>query len=137
MNENEKVVEEVQSEQIQIEENEALMNGNGEEILFPEGPTMKQVDEWKAKFKDIYFTEFEDEVFLWRCITRNEYKEISNIPGADTFYREERIVERVTLWPANYDGFVMRAGKAGIPSFLAEQILEKSGFAARAAAIKL
>ena len=127
----------INEQQDVLEEDAIYVNSNGEEVLFPDGPTLKEVDEWKNRYKDIYFTEFEDEVFIWRCIARNEYKEVSNIPGADTFYREEKIVEKVVLWPANYDGFAMRAGKAGIPSFLAEQVLEKSGFAARAAAIKL
>lgn len=114
-----------------------IYNEKGEELLFENGPTVNEIEEWKSRFKDIYFTEFEDEVIIWRCIMRSEYKDIQKIQGADSYYKEERLCEACVLFPKNYNFQAMRAGKAGIPSFISEQILEKSGFAARAAAIKL
>jgi hypothetical protein len=115
----------------------AIYNDQGEEVLFENGPTLNKIEEWKSLYKDVYFTEFESDVFIWRCIIRNEYKEINSIQGADSFYKEERLCEKCILYPEGYNFINMKAGKAGIPTFLAEQILEKSGFSARAAAIKL
>lgn len=131
--------EEILEETIE-EENEyygALYNEDGEEVLFEGGPTLNKIEEWKSRYTDIYVTEFEAEIFIWRCVARNEYKEINNIQGADSFYKEERLCDVCVLYPEEYDFIAMRSGKAGIPTFLSEQILEKSGFTARAAAIKL
>lgn len=116
---------------------EVAYNDKGEELLFPDGPTMNQVEEWKSLFKDIYFTEFEEEGFIWRCISRSEYKEVMKIQGADNFYKEERICEKCILWPEKYDFLTMKGGKAGIPTYLAEQVMEKSGFSAITSSFKL
>jgi len=113
-------------------------NKDGEELLFPDGPTIAKVEEWKSLYKNIYFTDFDDsEGFVWRCLRRFEYKEITKVQGADTFYKEERICERCVLWPENYNFASMKDGKAGIPTYLAEQIMEKSGFSAITPSFKL
>jgi hypothetical protein len=115
-----------------------LIGPNGEELLFPNGPSVAQVEEWKSRFGDeVYLTEFEDDIFLWRPITRKEYKGVMKIQNADSFYKEERICEAVVLYPANYNFMVMTAGKAGIPTLLAELVMEKSGFQAKTGAMKL
>lgn len=119
------------------EELEIPTNEKGEELLYPGGPTIEAIEQWKSQFKDVYFTEFEEEVFIWRCLSRKEYKEIMGIQGADNFYKEERICEKCVLWPKDYGFIQMKAGKAGIPTFLGEQVMDKSGFAARTAALKL
>lgn len=124
-------------ETTQEEEYETPFDNEGNELLFPGGPTIDKVEEWKSHYKDIYFTEFEDEVFIWRCLARYEYKEVMKIQGADNYYKEERICEKCVLWPEKYNFQQMKEGKAGIPTFLGEQIMDKSGFAARMAAMKL
>ena len=99
--------------------------------IFPGGPTFEVVDEWKARFGEIYSTTFdEDETFIWRTMNRVEYKEVLNIKGADLMYREERICTKCVLWPIGYDPIKIAAGKAGIPTLLTEQIMDKSGFSA-------
>jgi len=100
-----------------------------EEEIFPDGPTGRQVEEWKSRFGEIYSTTFDNEVFIWRTINRIEYKETLKIKGADHLYREERMCSRCVLWPIQYDHVLMASGKAGIPSVLADHIMEKSGFA--------
>jgi hypothetical protein len=117
---------------------EELIGPDGEELLFPNGPSVAQVEEWKSRFGDeIYLTEFEEEVFLWRPITRKEYKGVMKVPNADSFYKEERICEAVILYPQNYNFMAMTSGKAGIPTLLAELVMEKSGFQAKTGAMKL
>lgn len=115
-----------------------LIGPDGEELLFPNGPSVPQVEEWKSRFGDeIYLTEFEEEIFLWRPITRKEYKQVMKVPNADSFYKEERICEAVILFPQNYNFMTMTQGKAGIPTLLAELVMEKSGFQAKTGAMKL
>lgn len=132
-------MQELQEEQVQGEElDEELIGPNGEELLFPDGPTVAQVEEWKSRFNDeVYLTEFEEEVFIWRPITRKEYKGVMKIQNADSFYKEERICEAVVLFPEQYNFMQMTAGKAGIPTLLSELVMEKSGFQAKTGAMKL
>lgn len=129
--------EEVEAEAATTVE-EGLYDGDGKELLFPGGPALDKVEEWKSLHQDqVYLTEFEEEVFLWRPIKRKEYKEIMKVQNADSYYKEERICEKVVLYPEQYNFMVMTAGKAGIPTLLAELIMEKSGFKATTAALKI
>ena len=111
---------------------------NGEKVLFPGGPSLDQVEAWRSQYKDIYLTEFDDmEVFIWRPLIRKEYKDVMKIQNADNHYKEERICERVVLWPQNYGFMAMTQGKAGVPTLIAELVMEKSGFQAQVGAKKL
>lgn len=131
----------------EVEEMEETTNGalpdeligpDGEELLFPNGPSVAQVEEWKSRFGDeVYLTEFEEEIFLWRPITRKEYKQVMKVQNADSFYKEERICDAVILYPQGYNFMQMSSGKAGIPTLLAELVMEKSGFQAKTGAMKL
>lgn len=117
---------------------EELIGADGEELLFPNGPSLPKVEEWKSRFNDeVYLTEFEEEIFLWRPISRKEYKQVMKVQSADSFYKEERICEAVILYPEGYNFMQMTAGKAGIPTLLAELVMEKSGFQAKTGAMKL
>lgn len=131
----EAVVEEFE---VETEEVPELFGEDGKAILFPGGPSMDTVEEWRSRYKDIFLTEFdEDTVIIWRTLTRKEYKDIMKIPNADNFYKEERICERVTLWPENYSFMQMGQGKAGVPTLISELVMEKSGFQSRTGAMKL
>jgi hypothetical protein len=59
------------------------------------------------------------------------------INGADQYYKEERIVDKVMLYPENYNFISMTNGKAGVPTLLSELVMEKSGFSAKTGAVKL
>jgi hypothetical protein len=110
----------------------------GETPLFANGPTQNMVEGWKSQYKAIYLTEFdEDTIFIWRSLNRKEYKDIMKIENADQYYKEERICEKCVLWPKNYSFMTMGNGKAGVPSFIAEQIMDKSGFIAKTGALRL
>lgn len=129
----EEILEDVVTEEV---EEEASFNSD-EEFLFPDGPTLNQVEEWKSLYKEIYATEFDEDIFIWRTLSRKEYKDIFKIQQADAFYREERICEKCILWPESYNFIAMSGGKAGIPSLLAEQIMDKSGFVAKTGAMRI
>ncbi|HLO11243.1 MAG TPA: tail chaperonin [Pseudoneobacillus sp.] len=111
---------------------------DGDKEIYEGGPTFNQLEAWKSQFKAIYLTEFDDEnVFIWRALNRKEYKDVMKIDNADQFYKEERICEKCVLWPQNFGFLAMSGGKAGIPSYIAEQIMDKSGFVAKTGALKL
>lgn len=111
----------------------------GNEEVFPDGPTYNKLEEWKGQYNnEVYLTEFdEDTVFIWRPITRKEYKDIAKVPNADNFYKEERICEKTILFPEGYSFMDMSLGKAGVPTLLSELVLEKSGFVAQTGAMRL
>jgi hypothetical protein len=111
----------------------------GTEKVFEGGPTKDAVENWKNQFGgDIYMTEFDTETFIWRPISRLEFKKIVNAEGnQDDFYREERVTELCVLWPENYSHDDIIDGKAGVPAVLADQIMNKSGFLPTTGAKKL
>lgn len=114
---------------------------NGQEEVFEGGPTKDQVENWKHKYGDVYMTKFDSETFIWRTISRSEYKEVLNMESegdqpADWF-REEVVTDRCVIWPTDFDYEDIGDGKAGIPAVLAEKIMNKSGFIAEVGAKKL
>lgn len=108
-----------------------------QEPIFEGGPTYAEIELLKQQYRDVYQSEFEDDFFIWRPLSRQEFKSISKIQGADNHFKEERICEMCVLWPIGYDKPTMQMGKAGIPTLLAEQILDKSGFLPNGEAKKL
>ena len=103
-----------------------------EERIFPGGPTKAQIAEWKAKYGRLYATNFgtEDnpEIYIWRTLSRLEFKELARSSNkADGMWKEERLVEKCVLWPP-ISGPNLNMLKAGIPTVLADQIMERSGF---------
>jgi len=130
-------IEEVELVEEEFNENELMFDGDGNELLFPGGPTLAKIEEWKSLHGDVYLTEFDEDVYLWRSLRRKEYKDIMKINGADQYYKEERIVDKVMLYPENYNFMSMTNGKAGVPTLLSELVMEKSGFSAKTGAVKL
>ena len=109
-----------------------------EEPIFEGGPTPSKVEELKEKHGDIYMTEFEDEsVYIWKPLSRKEFKDIMKAEGADALFREERVCEKCVVWPENYDFMAMTTGRAGVPTILSEQIMDRSGFMAKSGPIAL
>lgn len=87
----------------------------------------KKIEAWKKEFGDrVYRTSLFGETYIWKAITRSEYKEIRQTPGDD---REIIICLQQTLFPENKETLQeIFEEKAGIPTTLSEEILEKSGF---------
>lgn len=101
------------------------------------GPTRYEVEEWKERYGGIYFTPIEGEVFVWRTLKRPEYREIIRDQTLTALDREEIFTEKCMLFPRNFTIEKMLESRAGIPSILSEMIMDKSGFVAQSAPIKL
>jgi len=112
--------------------------GDGQDSgIFPDGsgPTEDLVDLWRSKYGQVYYTEVEEgEYYIWRILTRPELKNLAALTDEDSLYKEELICEKCVLWPTEYTPM---SGKAGIPTVLAEQIFEKSGFVTRTGPVAL
>jgi len=110
----------------------------GSERIFEGGPTRDMIENWKRQYGDIYMTKFDSETFIWRTLTRLEFKNLLNTEGDQTeWYREERLAELCVLWPLDYNHEKIIDGKAGTPAILADQIMNKSGFMPTIGAQKL
>ena len=126
------------NQQMANQQNTQQSKGSGSEPVFEGGPTRNQVENWKQEYGDIYMTEFDSETYIWRTLSRIEYKNIMNAEGNNSeWFSEEQVAQFCVLWPENYGGQQMTDGKAGIPSVLSDQIMAKSGFVAKANAVKL
>jgi hypothetical protein len=104
-----------------------------DEPIFPGGPARSEVNAWKKQFEQdghsVHLSDLGDnEIFIWRTLSRTEYREIMALPNTDPLQREEIICEVCVLFPANYNFSSMASRKAGIPAVLAEQIMHESGF---------
>lgn len=119
--------DDIDEEEIEDEENVVLdEEGDPERELFEGGPKISQINKWKEEYGEVFATSIDLEMFIWRPLTRKDYKElITN--GGSLYDREERYCAKCVLWPDNYD-FKDEHIKAGLPTSLAEQILLKSGF---------
>lgn len=117
-------------------EQESLRQEGGafiqEELLFEGGPTRTELMSWKKQFEieghTINLSPVGDDIFIWRTLSRVEYREIMAIPNTDPLQREEIICEVCMLFPYDYNFKAMADQKAGLPAILAEQIMKESGF---------
>lgn len=125
--------------QQQAQQEQAQMDiEDGTEEIFPGGPSKEQIENWKKQYGDIYMTEFDSETFVWRTLTRYEFKKVVNVEGSENdWFREEQVSETCVLYPEDYTHDDMSQGKAGIPAMLADQIMNKSGFMPKTGAQKL
>ena len=101
--------------------------------MWPDGPMISQVEAWVRLFHatnlDVGMAEFPTgELFVWRSISRYEYKAIMAAPATTPLIREEMICELCSLWPAKYDIGIQANAKGGIPGSLAKTIMKASGF---------
>ncbi len=112
-----------------------------EEWLSPvvhNGPTRREVEGWKEKHGGfVYFTPFDGSVFVWRTLSRPEYREIVRDTTLTALDREELFTEKCVLFPYDFSLEKIKKSRAGIASLLSEMIMEKSGFVAQSAPIKL
>lgn len=138
-------VEEVQEQELQ--QQEVIHTGydgvqyTEEEWVSPvvrNGPSRQEVEEWKERHEGhVYFTPFDGDVFVWRVLTRPEYREIIGDKTLTALDREEYFTEKCVLYPRNFSIEKIKKSRAGIASLLSEMIMDKSGFVANSAPIKL
>jgi len=104
----------------------------------PNGPTQEQVDEWKAKFGDIYVATFGDEKYVYRPLKRFEYKQILQVGQTpeNRTYAEEKVAEKCIIWP-KIEVEKISTLKAGTISTLTELVMAVSNFGITEEPIKL
>lgn len=78
----------------------------------------------KSRFGEIHRADIEDDVFLFRLLTRKEYKDILLI-SQDQEMTEELVCEVAVIYPEGVD---FSNTTAGTPTMLAEFIVNESGF---------
>lgn len=80
--------------------------------------------EYKDKYTNVFAADIKDQQFIFRELTRKEYKRI--IEETDGYTLEEAICTTAVLYPEAYD--FSFTGGAGISKTLAIEIISMSGF---------
>ena len=96
-----------------------------EEALDEEQFVKRQFEQWKDKYGEVYVTDIEGMAFVWRTLTRNEFKKAQTYFD-DDFDRTEFVCRMCVLDPI-VDDYANQI-YAGIPEVIAQNILDKSGF---------
>lgn len=105
--------------------------------IITNGPTREEVEDWKRKYKRIYYLPFDEGIYIFRALKRPEYKEIIRNVDLSALDREEMFAERCVLFPRDFTLEKANEGDAGVVSVLSDAIMEKSGFMAKTGIIKL
>jgi hypothetical protein len=103
--------------------------GAQDELLFPGGPSMTEFMAWQKEYPDMFVVDDlpDGNIYIYRTITRYEYKVLQSLPNTDPLQREELIIDKCLLYPIiTYED--MSNAMAGIISTLAQHILGSSGF---------
>lgn len=85
-----------------------------------------QMEKWKDEYQSVYLNEINGIEFVWRELSRAEYKRAVEY-YEDDYDRAEYVTRLCVLYPENFD--YSEEGYAGIPEVLAQAILLESGFA--------
>lgn len=98
--------------------------------IFPDGPSRSEVELWKKEWEghDVLAVNIQNEYFVIRSMNRFEYKKLVALENIDALRREEIICTNCTLFPYQYDFKKLAVARGGIPSTLAQIIMEASGF---------
>lgn len=111
------------------------------EPIWPEGPKAGQIVAWKKQYGDVFVSSFSPEVHVvWRTLNRFEYRNhmkrieqmarSGQVPESEaTLVNEESLCEICVLFP-KFNTETLMTEMAGLPSALAQDILEASGFVA-------
>ena len=81
------------------------------------------IEEAFQKYDAVFFSEIEDELFVYRPLGRKEYKDILTNQNLDDYEKQDAICKTVLVYPIDFD---FDDCLAGIPNLLCEQIIEKS-----------
>jgi hypothetical protein len=112
-----------------------------DELIWPGGPNAAQIKLWKREYGDVYVTSITyDKHVAWRTLNRLEYKNLMKKMGQlvqagqltdaeASLWNEEAIAEICILYPA-FDKQSLVSEMAGLPSLIAQEVLEASGFSA-------
>lgn len=85
--------------------------------------TLHDLIEWKQQFGEIYQMDILDQIYIFRPLGREEYKEIILL-GLDVGEFQEIICAQAVIYPQGYD---FSNGIAGIAEILSDGILDAAG----------
>jgi hypothetical protein len=109
--------------------------------IFDNGPTAGLIKMWKREHGEVYVTSVSfDKHIVWRVLSRIEYKHLVKkmeqlmqaglmSTAEANMWNEEAIAELCILFPS-YDKRSLTEDMAGLPSLIAQEVLEASGFVA-------
>ena len=114
-----------------------------EEELWPGGPTVGHAKAWQEEYGKLYMTSIDaDTHIIWRPISRFEYKnhikrmEALNaqrqLSQADATFKSEESLAAIGMICPLFNPQAPDDGLAGVPSLIASQIMDASGFVAMA-----
>ena len=149
---NEELAEELEVDEVSTISQEDIIDEVEEEInrvedlpddeeIWKDGPTAGMIKRWKEQFGEVYVTSITfDKHIAWRTLTRLEYKNVvkkmeqliqaGQLSSAEAnMWNEEAISELCILYP-QYERVDMNGIMAGVPSLIAQEVLEASGFVA-------
>ena len=104
-------------------------------------PTAGHIKMWKKEFGEVYVTSLSfDKHIVWRTLSRYEYKQLvkkmeqlvqaGQLTSAEAnMWNEEAIAEMCILYPG-FEKQDINREMAGMPSLIAQEVLEASGFVA-------
>ena len=131
----------VPEEGVDEDEFVAIENMPDDAELWLGGPKIAEIKAWKQQYENVYVTSitFEKHV-VWRTLNRAEYKahmrNMEKLVDSGTLsqtaaglYNEEAIAELCILFP-KYDRKNSGNEMAGVPSIIAQEVMEASGFQA-------
>ena len=97
------------------------MSEAGPETVFPNGPTVQWVEEQKQKYGDVFESTLGADTFIWRRLTRPEYREIVGDMDMDGFAREDEVCAECVIWPPEAAKKFKDAGyPAGYPGTISD-----------------
>jgi len=123
------------------EDNVSVEDLDDNEEIWPGGPTAGMIVKWKEQYGDVYVTSVTyDNHVVWRVLNRSEYKSIvkqmeslvqdGQMSSAEAnMWNEEAIAQVCILYP-EISGSNLTGAMAGVPSLIAQEVLEASGFVA-------
>ena len=79
------------------------------------------IEEAFQKYDAVFFSEIENELFVYRPIGRKEYKDIVTNQNLDDYSKQDAICKTVLIFPIDFD---FDNCLAGIPNELCNQIIQ-------------
>lgn len=126
---------------LEVEQGVAVEDLDDEEEIWEGGPTAAMIKHWKSQYGEVYVTSISfDKHIVWRVLNRLEYKQIvkkmenmiqtGELSSAEAnMWNEETVSEMCILYP-KYSTAALTSEMAGLPSLIAQEVLEASGFVA-------
>ena len=81
------------------------------------------IEESFQKYNSVFFSEIDDQLFIYKPLGRKEYKDILGNENLDEWDKQDAICKTALIYPKDFD---FEYCPAGIPDQLSQDIIEKS-----------